>query len=80
MEQRYHRQSTGEIHNGKGKVFGHWCSRCAGTGQFITYVENGKPKGPGGDCFRCQGKGWQTPQDEKRNRNYDTYFAGRSAA
>jgi hypothetical protein len=49
----------------------HKCRRCAGTGQFITYVENGKPKGPGGICFRCGGKGYHTQQDRKRNNGYD---------
>lgn len=29
------------------------CSRCAGTGRFITASVNGKPTGPGGDCYRC---------------------------
>lgn len=54
---------------GKGTM----CKRCAGTGQFITYVENGKPKGPGGVCFRCNGKGWQSEQDARRNWGYDRY-------
>jgi hypothetical protein len=47
------------------------CKRCAGTGQFITYVENGVPKGPGGPCFRCNGKGIQTVADHRRNYGYD---------
>lgn len=66
----YRRKATGEIHDG-AKVVGKFCGRCAGTGQFITYVENGAPKGPGGECFRCAGKGWQTPKDEKRCEAYD---------
>lgn len=50
------------------------CRRCAGTGQFITYVENGVPKGPGGICFRCNGKGFQTKADSKRNWGYDNFY------
>ena len=49
------------------------CGRCAGTGQFITYVENGVPKGPGGPCFRCGGKGFTTNADRRRNYGYDNY-------
>ncbi len=49
------------------------CRRCAGTGQFITYVENGVPKGPGGICFRCGGKGVQTEDDQRRNWGYDMF-------
>lgn len=49
------------------------CSRCAGTGQFITYVENGVPKGPGGICYRCNGKGVTTTDDRKRNYGYDNF-------
>ncbi len=54
----------------KGK---HTCSRCAGTGAFITMVENGKPKGPGGICFRCGGKGYHTLADRRRNDYHDTH-------
>lgn len=49
------------------------CDRCAGTGQFITYIENGTPKGPGGICFRCEGKGVQTEADRRRNWGYDNF-------
>ena len=49
------------------------CSRCAGTGQFITYVENGVPKGPGGICYRCNGKGVQTTSDRRRNYGHDNF-------
>lgn len=49
------------------------CARCAGTGQFITYVENGVPKGPGGICYRCGGKGYTTTADRKRNYGYDNF-------
>jgi hypothetical protein len=49
------------------------CRRCAGTGQFITYVENGKPRGPGGICFRCDGKGRQNHRDGHRNRAWDKH-------
>lgn len=49
------------------------CGRCAGTGQFITYVENGVPKGPGGECYRCQGKGFTTTADRHRNYGYDNF-------
>lgn len=47
------------------------CSRCAGTGRFVTYVENNVPKGPGGHCFRCGGKGFHNQDDRKRNNGYD---------
>lgn len=57
----------------KVEVVREHCGRCAGTGQFITYVENNQPKGPGGICFRCEGKGYQTPEDKKRNEYYDTH-------
>lgn len=50
------------------------CSRCAGTGQFITYVENNVPKGPGGICFRCEGKGVQTRRDYARNIYHDAHM------
>jgi hypothetical protein len=73
----YLRKSTGEVHDGK-TVLGHRCERCGGTGQFITAVVNGKPTGPGGICFRCEGKGWQSPQDEKRNEAWDSYSAARA--
>lgn len=53
------------------------CGRCAGTGQFITYVENGVPRGPGGICFRCEGKGYQVHSDRKRNDCHDRHYAGR---
>lgn len=49
------------------------CTRCAGTGKFVTYMENGVPKGPGGPCFRCGGKGYQTEADARRNYGYDVY-------
>lgn len=49
------------------------CDRCAGTGQFITYVENGVPKGPGGICYRCGGKGVQTLGDRRRNYGHDNF-------
>ena len=49
------------------------CGRCAGTGQFITYVENGKPRGPGGICFRCAGKGRHDAADRKRNLYHDMH-------
>jgi hypothetical protein len=71
------RKSTGEVHR-DGKVLGHKCDRCAGTGQFITMFLNGKPTGPGGVCFRCEGKGYQTPKDEKRNLAYDEFSAARA--
>jgi hypothetical protein len=70
----YRRKSTGEIHDGT-KVVGVFCGRCAGTGQFVTMVVNGKPTGPGGECYRCQGKGYQTPEDEKRNDAFDEWSA-----
>jgi len=50
------------------------CKRCAGTGQFITYVENGVPKGPGGICYRCNGKGFQIQRDRNRNWGYDNFY------
>lgn len=49
------------------------CGRCAGTGQFITYIENGVPKGPGGPCYRCGGKGWQSVADTRRNYGHDNF-------
>jgi len=49
------------------------CRRCAGTGQFITYVENGVPKGPGGECFRCGGKRYQDEADRRRNYGHDNF-------
>ena len=73
----YLRKSTGEVHDGS-KVVGVRCDRCSGTGQFITMVLNGKPTGPGGECFRCAGKGYQTPEDVKRNEAYDVYSAARA--
>jgi hypothetical protein len=54
-------------------LFGVKCRRCAGTGQFITYVENGVPKGPGGICFRCNGNGLISEADRRRNYGYDNY-------
>lgn len=53
------------------------CRRCAGTGQFITYVENNRPKGPGGICYRCEGKGWQDDGDVMRNLTFDRFNTGR---
>jgi hypothetical protein len=71
------RKSTGEVHK-DGKVLGHKCGRCAGTGMYVTMVLNGKPTGPGGECYRCDGKGYQTPKDEARNVAYDNFSAARS--
>ncbi|GAF96966.1 unnamed protein product [marine sediment metagenome] len=56
-----------------------FCGRCAGTGQFITYVENGKPRGPGGECFRCNGKGFHNNADRRRNWGYDMHAFAREA-
>ena len=56
------------------------CGRCAGTGQFITYIENNVPKGPGGKCFRCDGKGFHNRADRKRNLYHDTHFIVRGMA
>ncbi len=53
------------------------CGRCAGSGQFITYVENGKPRGPRGICFRCEGKRRHTQADRKRNLYHDMHSFGR---
>jgi DnaJ-class molecular chaperone len=47
-----------------------WCTRCAGTGNFVTGVENGVPTGPGGPCFRCGGKGHHVRTDRRRNWGY----------
>lgn len=49
------------------------CRRCAGTGQFITYVENNVPRGPGGACFRCNGKGVRNDADQRRNYGHDMH-------
>lgn len=54
------------------------CGRCAATGRFITMLLNGVPTGPGGICFRCGGKGYQTPEDVRRNDAYDRFAAGRA--
>ncbi len=35
------------------------------------YVLNGKFVGFTGTCYRCGGKGYQTPEDVKRNTYYD---------
>lgn len=44
---------------------------CGGTGRWVCGpIVNGVPHREG-MCFRCQGKGFQTPQDVKRNRFYD---------
>jgi len=64
-------QNIGVIDNDYTVTGNHHCRRCAGTGQFITYVENGKPKGPGGVCFRCGGKTYHTQEDRRRNNGYD---------
>jgi len=71
------RKSTGQILR-DGQVIGQRCGQCAATGRFITGVHNGVPTGPGGACFRCAGKGYQTPQDERRNQAYDSYSAARA--
>jgi len=48
------------------------CTRCCGTGNFITMTLNGKPHGPAGQsCFRCDGKGRHTQADRKRNYGHD---------
>lgn len=61
------------LHGGQVLIERAKCRRCAGTGQFITYMENGVPKGPGGPCFRCGGKGFQTVADRRRNYGHDNY-------
>ena len=55
------------------------CGRCAGTGQFVTYVENGVPKGPGGECYRCDGRGAQNDGQVRRNEAYDRFAFARAA-
>jgi hypothetical protein len=55
------------------------CGRCAGSGQFVTYVENGKPRGPGGICFRCGGNGRHTQEDRKRNYWHDMFYFAQEA-
>ena len=50
------------------------CTRCSGTGEFITGMHNGRPTGPGGVCFRCEGKGAQTLKDAKRNAYHDAHY------
>ena len=69
------RKSTGQIHKDGKLLVGHFCRRCSGTGAYITMLLNGQPTGPGGICYRCEGKGYQTPEDERRNEVYDTYAA-----
>lgn len=49
------------------------CARCVKTGNFITGTLNGKPVGPGGKCYRCNGKGHHTPEDRKRNDNFERF-------
>ena len=58
----------------------HRCTRCAGTGQFITMVVNGRPTGPGGACYRCGGKGFHNNADRRRNWGYTRYQLGNIAA
>jgi hypothetical protein len=55
--------------------------RCNGSGVFHAggYVENGVYKGHTGVCYGCEGKGWQSPNDVKRNRIYWTRYARLSA-
>lgn len=68
-----------DVWDNDGTVSGEYrCGRCAGTGQFITYVENGRPKGPGGICFRCAGKGFHTQTDRRRNYGHDCHQASRA--
>lgn len=55
------------------------CSRCAGTGAFITGSENGRPTGPGGACFRCEGRGSQGWRDGRRNKFFDEQAFARAA-
>lgn len=49
------------------------CDGCSGDGIYYGrgHVENGVFKGFKGQCYRCHGKGWQTPDDVRRNRYYD---------
>lgn len=49
------------------------CDGCRGDGIWHGrgIVENGVFKGATGTCFRCGGKGYQTPQDVRRNSYYD---------
>jgi hypothetical protein len=51
------------------------CSSCGATGLYFGRgaVLNGKFTGFIGKCYRCNGKGYQTPEDEKRNACYDKY-------
>lgn len=50
------------------------CDRCAGDGKHMIGVEPWT-KEPiyGGKCFRCAGKGYQSPDDVRRNYGYDNY-------
>ena len=57
------------------------CWKCVGSGKFYSggAVVNGKYTGRTGDCFACQGKGYQTPDDQARNRAYWRHNAPRVA-
>ena len=56
------------------------CSRCAGTGQFITKIVNGTPTGPAGEiCFRCEGKGYHTAADRRRNYGHQVNYVPKGA-
>jgi hypothetical protein len=50
---------------------------CHGTGVFYGrgYIENGVFKGTTGKHYACNGKGWQSPEDVKRNRYYWNHIA-----
>ncbi len=39
------------------------CTRCNGSGQYLSY----------GECFRCSGNGVQSAADKRRNWGYDKH-------
>lgn len=48
------------------------CSKCDGSGIYYGHgrVENGVFIGNIGECYACKGKGFQTPEDQRRNWGY----------
>lgn len=52
------------------------CDGCNANGVYYGrgMVENNKFKGFTGTCFRCGGKGYQSPEDLKRNTDYDNNY------
>jgi DnaJ-class molecular chaperone len=51
-----------------------WCDACRQSG-FYHYARDGALVRTARTCYRCGGKGYQSPEDVRRNWGYDQWRA-----